>query len=1072
MNANLVIVASWEEAVEAALGGLTQPTHDPFLRPVLVAPGRAQGRALLQRLALQDGVAAGIDPVTPARLRADLERDLLGVDPEADPWSSGALAVRIAAVLDLDEPWLAPVHRHLQVSAEQGIPRAAWTTSRQVATALARLIVDSPDLLERWGEGEAVDATGADLDPARRWWAFLWRHLLDEPSPVADPVRRHRDLLETIDATGRRGEARAPVVWLSSAWTPRRDAELAAALSGPGSVTVIHLDHAIDEDDPWTSFDKVRPRTTRTWKSVFPHSSDGPSLSSRSLPEVVVHDTHGPDRQAEVVREVVCAALADHPELEPRDVVVVCPGDQEVGNLLAAATGPGTTHPAGRLRFSAPPPTDAVNPVTDVVLTVLGLAATRATSQELLDLCAMPAVRTRFGFTTDDLADLERLASDSGIRWGVDSSSRQAVGLGAIRQSTWLAGIERMLLGVAMSTTPPTHLSTVTPIDDVGSTMIPLVGRLAELVSRLRRILAETANPATLGVWRTRLARLVEDLTAPPEGAAWATGEALGLLAGPERVAGDRPFSRQEVRELLSWLARSRSSHRSWFDGSIQICRPGELTPVDHRVVVLVDPDRGPQAADELRVLRPEQSDPSTRERQALLDVAMSARTLLAVVRQARDPVSNLEVLPGPFTTTLSAAAARRGQAIRQCARGLQPFSHDEFSADGSTSFDAEAARAASVPSNSSAPVDRTLLPPVRDLPETRFSPSALTMALSHPARTLLRARTGAPAAGRTTELPDNLPLELNALEQYGVRARLLADLERAAALAEETRPAPGGTDPSAWRDAAVVAERLRGSTPPGELGQTLLNDQVNRALSIARRAQEARGTVAESFVEINLDLNGGDLPPLHWPDGLLTDPYHPVSLRGRVAVRGRTVVHAVPSRPNAKGFLSLWIDLLSVSAATGEPGWTGVLVADGPAWPLLAPDPPRSTDLLAGLARLAWWSCQQFVPLPLGCAFALAGATQMPRPDFRSDRSSLAVQWSRDHDENWAAFIDAEEDDLQGCCERLGTSLEALSAWMVGPILAARRPVGQFVPDGPGGWPRHNHPPQFPGPRPQGGAR
>lgn len=87
----------------------------------------------------------------------------------------------------------------------------------------------------------------------------------------------------------------------------------------------------------------------------------------------------------------------------------------------------------------------------------------------------MPAVQTRFGFSDDDQEAIERLVSQADIRWGVDPAARDKAGLGRIKQSTWLAGIERMILAIAMSSTPPTYLGTVTPITDVGSTTIPLV---------------------------------------------------------------------------------------------------------------------------------------------------------------------------------------------------------------------------------------------------------------------------------------------------------------------------------------------------------------------------------------------------------------------------------------------------------------------------------------------------------------------------------------------------------------------------------------------------------------------
>ena len=57
-------------------------------------------------------------------------------------------------------------------------------------------------------------------------------------------------------------------------------------------------------------------------------------------------------------------------------------------------------------------------------------------------------------------------------------------------QNTWRTGLDRILLGVAMSGDDHRHLGTGLPLDDVGSNEIDLAGRVAELLDRLDRTLA------------------------------------------------------------------------------------------------------------------------------------------------------------------------------------------------------------------------------------------------------------------------------------------------------------------------------------------------------------------------------------------------------------------------------------------------------------------------------------------------------------------------------------------------------------------------------------------------------
>ena len=107
------------------------------------------------------------------------------------------------------------------------------------------------------------------------------------------------------------------------------------------------------------------------------------------------------------------------------------------------------------------------------------------TASQVLDLVASPPVRRRFRLDDDDLERLRDLVAHSGVRWGLDAEHRARFRLGGVRPNTWAAGLDRILLGVAMAEDDQCWLGTALPLDDVDSSDIDLVGRLAELVDRL-----------------------------------------------------------------------------------------------------------------------------------------------------------------------------------------------------------------------------------------------------------------------------------------------------------------------------------------------------------------------------------------------------------------------------------------------------------------------------------------------------------------------------------------------------------------------------------------------------------
>ena len=186
-----------------------------------------------------------------------------------------------------------------------------------------------------------------------------------------------------------------------------------------------------------------------------------------------VHACHGPPRQVDVLREVLVGLLQDDPTLEPRDILVMCPDIETYAPLISAGFGLApvsgtavrtvrrvTGHPAHRLRVQlADRALTSTNPLLAVAGVLLELAGGRVTASDVLDLAAGEPCRRRFGFTDDDL---ERLG-----RWVV--ARRGAVGAGRERarasfsmdrfaQNTWRTGLDRILLGVAMSGDDHRHL--------------------------------------------------------------------------------------------------------------------------------------------------------------------------------------------------------------------------------------------------------------------------------------------------------------------------------------------------------------------------------------------------------------------------------------------------------------------------------------------------------------------------------------------------------------------------------------------------------------------------------------
>ena len=170
---------------------------------------------------------------------------------------------------------------------------------------------------------------------------------------------------------------------------------------------------------------------------------------------VQVHSCHGPDRQVDVLREVLLGLLVDDATLEPRDILVMCPDIETYAPLIAADFGLGEVvpdaHPAHRLRVRlADRSLVQTNPLLAVAAQLLTLAGGRVTASAVLNLIQSDPVRARFNFTDDDLDDITDWVRESNIRWGLDKKHREPYGVNFVHH-TWRFGLDRVLTGVAVS---------------------------------------------------------------------------------------------------------------------------------------------------------------------------------------------------------------------------------------------------------------------------------------------------------------------------------------------------------------------------------------------------------------------------------------------------------------------------------------------------------------------------------------------------------------------------------------------------------------------------------------------
>ncbi|MGF1815455.1 exodeoxyribonuclease V subunit gamma, partial [Vibrio splendidus] len=236
-------------------------------------------------------------------------------------------------------------------------------------------------------------------------------------------------------------------------------------------------------------------------------------LGDRSL---TVHACHSPMREVEVLHDQLLAMFDANPTLKPRDIIVMVSDINAYSPAIQAVFGnaPGERY----IPYSISDRTaDQESPILTAFMQLVALPNTRCLASELLELLEIPAMMARFGIDEFQFEQAKQWVEEAGIRWGVDSSTATEFDLPATEQNTWLFGIQRMLLGYAMSDSAglfETEHSPIAAYNEVQGINAELAGKLAHFIDRIAHYRQRLTETQSIDMWRETLLQMIDDFFA------------------------------------------------------------------------------------------------------------------------------------------------------------------------------------------------------------------------------------------------------------------------------------------------------------------------------------------------------------------------------------------------------------------------------------------------------------------------------------------------------------------------------------------------------------------------------
>ena len=618
---------------------------DPFTQEIIVVSGTGLRRWLSFRLAEYRGVCANCRfPTTQTFIQ-----QLLGLaldQQESAAFTKESMAWQIFAWLqDSSPPELAVPARYIAGKPQQ----AALQLAQRVAELFDQYLTYRPDWILAWESNRFIGTDPAGPDSAEAWQRHLWQRLCQSASPHRGHLYSH--LIERLEAGAVPGLARkvsvfgthtlppvflkilaalgthhevdlsivqpTPQFWgdhpgrqllkpqkaqLATEFSPHGGQpgwgnDLVAAWGGQGRDLfniLIDADIYTSEQDDATLFSEPPAKSLlgALQRSIY-HLQDHVDWLAEAPEDdsLRVHCCHHPMREVEILQDCLLQFLAADSSLRPDEILVLTPDIETYAPIVEAIFGnPERGQP--RLPFSIADRTFRnESRCVDTLFKIIDVCRGRFAASEVFGLLQAPPMRARFAWGDEELSRIREWLMDMHTAWGRDAAHRNSMGLPGLRDYTWEAAIERLMLGCAIRPEQPQKLADGTPFDAVEGADCSLVGQLAEAIGHLGAAAEAIAQPRSPAEWAILLEQqILEIFFAQEDADAFEMRQIRQALERLRETAG-RVQTPVEAATLAEWLESSIQDglpSRGFLGKGITFAALTPMRAIPHRVVCLL----------------------------------------------------------------------------------------------------------------------------------------------------------------------------------------------------------------------------------------------------------------------------------------------------------------------------------------------------------------------------------------------------------------------------------------------------------------------------------------------------
>ncbi|MBW1672761.1 MAG: exodeoxyribonuclease V subunit gamma [Deltaproteobacteria bacterium] len=616
-------------------------------------------------------------------------------------------------------------------------------------------------------------------------------------------------------------------------------------------------------------------------------------MIARNDNSIQVHSCHSPMREIEVLHDRLLDMFEKNPGLLPKDILVMTPDIETYAPYIQAVFD--TPADASRkIPFSiADRSIRKESEIITTFLSILDLLGSRFTASQVFAILESKAVHRKFDIMETDLTLVRKWLTDTRIRWGIDSKDRSQLGLPALAENTWKAGLERLILGYALPGQDENMFNDILPYDHIEGSNASVLGRLLDFTEQLFTHVISLGQPRSLNQWSTTLTELCEKFFMPDEDTEremQVIRRTLNDLGDMQKIAFfDEAIDINVIKWHLKNVLETEGFGFDFITGGVTFCAMLPMRSIPFKVICCVgmNGDAYPRQVKplgfDLIAKHPQPGDRSRRndDRYLFLEAILSARKIVYASFIGQNIQDNSTLPPSVVVSELMDYIEQgftiSGNKILNyifTKHRLQAFSPEYFKeGEKLFSYSEENRQAAQcILEARVAPlsfISRGLSNPEEDWKTVDLND--LSTFFSNPSRFLLNKRLGIHLEERASILEDREAFEVKALEKYLLNKKLLEKKLEGENLKD-----------------FFPTVHAAGQLPHGTPGECIFEELSQGVESFVEKSKPYIQETTLEPLELDLNISGfrlkGRINPIY-PERLLHYRYARVKARDRLSI-------------------------------------------------------------------------------------------------------------------------------------------------------------------------------------------